>query len=123
MEEEANKAGCFDQRIIKERMGFHWGTTLFYIDTGVPKPIGNNFVYEREGRVINHVIPRICRRYEFLIGLENGINNNGMMAWSRISVPRTLQFASPAIGNVSPDGGEGDQAGLDLARNLSSQGY
>lgn len=109
VEEEANKEGCFDQRKIKERMGFHWGTTLFYIDTNVPNPTGH-FFYERAGRVINHIIPRICRRYEFLVGLENGINNTGMMAWSIISVPRTLQFARPTSDVVSPQAEEEDQA-------------
>lgn len=122
MEEEANKEGCFDQRKIKERMGFHWGPTLFYIDTGVPAPTGT-FFYEREGRVINHVILRICRRYEFLAALENGINNTGMMAWSIVAVPRTLKFASPASNLVGSGVGEVDQAGLDFARDLSTQGY
>lgn len=122
MEEEANKEGCFDQRKIKERMGFHWGPTLFYIDTGVPAPTGT-FFYEREGRVINHVILRICRRYEFLAALENGINNTGMMAWSIVAVPRTLKFASPASDLVGSGVGEVDQAGLDFARDLSTQGY
>lgn len=121
-EEEANKEGCFDQRKIKERMGFHWGTTLFYIDTGVPTPTGA-FFYELEGRVINHIILRICRRYEFLVALENGINNTGMMAWSIVCVPRTLKFAGPASNVVYPGVGEVDQAGLDLARELSTQGY
>lgn len=109
VEEEANKEGCFDQRKIKERMGFHWGTVLFYIDTHVPNPTGHYF-YEREGRVINHIIPRICRRYEFLAALENGINNTGMMAWSMVSVPRKLQFARPTSDVVSPEAGEEDQA-------------
>lgn len=121
MEEEANKEGCFDQRKIKERIGFHWGATLFYIDTNVPNPTGH-FFYEREGRVINHIIPRICRRYEFLVALENGINITGMMAWSIASVPRNLQFASSTNAVVSPEAGEEDQAGLDLAK-VSSQGY
>lgn len=109
VEEEANKEGCFDQRKIKERTGFHWGTVLFYIDTHVPNPTGHYF-YEREGRVINHIIPRICRRYEFLAALENGINNTGMMAWSMVSVPRKLQFARPTSDVVSPEAGEEDQA-------------
>lgn len=122
MEEEANKEGCFDQRQIKERMGFHWGPTLFYIDTGVPAPTGT-FFYEHEGRVINHVILRMSRRYEFLVALENGINNTGMMAWSIVAVPRTLKFASPASDVVGPRVGEVDQAGLDLARNLSTHRY
>lgn len=121
MEEEANKEGCFDQRKIKERMGFHWGTTLFYIDTGVPAPTGT-FFYEREGRVINHVILRISRRYEFLVALENGINNTGMMAWSTVSVPRTLNFVIPARDVGGRGMGEVDQAGLDLAKDLFTEG-
>lgn len=120
MEEEANKEGCFDQRKVKERMGFHWGTTLFYIDTGVPTPTGT-FFYEREGRVINHVILRMCRRYEFLVALENGINNTGMMAWSILSVPKTLKFISTASDVVGSGVGEVYQAGFDLARDLSTQ--
>ena len=123
IEEEANKEGCFDQRKIKERMGFHWGPTLFYIDTGVPTSTEDYF-YEPEGRVIHHVILRMCRRYEFLVALENGINNTGMMAWSVVAVPRTLNFASPASGVVGPTVGEVDQAGgMDLAGNLSTEGY
>lgn len=122
MEEEANKEGCFDQKKIKERMGFHWGLTLFYIDTGVPNPTEDNF-YEREGRVINHIILRICRRYEFLVALEYGINNTGMMAWSAVAVPRTLMFESPESEVIGPRVGEVDQAGIDLATNLSTEEY
>lgn len=120
-EEEANKEGCFDQRKIKERIGFHWGTTLFYIDTNVPNPT-RHFGYEREVRVINHIIPRICRRYEFLAALENGINNTGMMAWSTVSVPRNLQFANPTSDVASPEERGEDNAGFGIAR-VSSQGY
>lgn len=121
MEEEANKEGCFDQRKVKERMGFHWGATLFYIDTGVPPPTGT-FFYEREGRIINHVILRMCRRYEFLVALENGINNTGMMAWSILSVPKTLKFTSTASDVAGSGVGEVYQAGSDLARDLFTQG-
>lgn len=122
MEEEANKEGCFDQRMIKERIGFHWGLTLFYIDTGVPTPTEDYF-YEPEGRIINHIILRICRRYDFLVALDNGINNTGMMAWSVVAVPRTLMFASPESDVICPGVGEVDQAGMDFAGNLSTEGY
>ena len=86
IETKANQDGCFDQQKIKERMGFHWGTTLFYIDTEIPM---TPYIIT-DNRVVNWIIPRIARRYDFIRQMDERIDSLSMITWSMESVPQVL---------------------------------
>lgn len=96
VEEQATmREGIIDQEVIKERMGFHYGSTpLFRIDTHCP---ATNGTYEGP-RVLFWILAIISRRYDFIYRLEENIGTSRrILNWSDTTYARTLDFSVAAL--------------------------
>lgn len=93
IEAQATRDGIGDQQMIKQRMGFHYGETLFRIDTEIPVTP----VTEFGPRVLFWIIPIISRRYDFVYSLEENLNVSGLSEWSARTEARTMNYGNQAL--------------------------
>lgn len=93
VEGQATRDGIDDQHMIKELMGFHYGETLFRIDTEIPVTP----VTLLGPRVLFWIIPIISRRYEFVYDLEENLAHSHLSWWSAETEPRTMNYGSQAV--------------------------
>lgn len=96
------REGITDQEVIKERMGFNYGstTTLFYIDTNCPPIIitRTRLAYLAGPRVLFWIMTIISRRYDFIYRLEEIIGSRRrIMHWSNTTYARTLNYSAAAL--------------------------
>lgn len=93
VEGQASRHGIDDQRMIKELMGFHYGETLFRIDTNIPVT-----PFTLLGpRVLFWIIPIISRRYEFVYELEGNLADSRLSGWSARTEARTMNYGNQAL--------------------------
>lgn len=90
VESQATRDGIHDQRIIKELMGFHYGETLFRIDTEVP--VTSSVTPLLGPRVLLWIIPIISRRYKFIYDLEGCLADSSISGWSARTEARTMNM-------------------------------
>lgn len=93
VEGQAIRDGIHDQRIIKELMGFHYGETLFRIDTEIPVTP----VTLLGPRVLFWIIPIISRRYRFIYDLEGILADSTSSEWTARTEARTMNFGIQAL--------------------------
>lgn len=92
IEAQATRDGIDDQQMIKQRMGFHYGETLFRIDTNIPVTP----VTKLGPRVLFWIIPIISRRYDFVYSLEENLRVSGLGEWSARTEARTINYGNQA---------------------------
>lgn len=90
------REGITDQEVIKERMGFHYGSaTLFHIDTNCPP---TTYLTYAGPRVLFWIMTIISRRYDFLYHLEQTIGSRRRIwHWSDTTYARTLDYSAAAL--------------------------
>lgn len=93
VEGQATRNGIHDQRVIKELMGFHYGETLFRIDTEIPVTP----VTLLGPRVLFWIIPVISRRYRFIYDLEGSLADSRLSGWSARTEARTMNYEIKAL--------------------------
>ena len=93
VEGQATRDGIDDQHLIKELMGFHYGETLFRIDTDIPVTP----VTLLGPRVLSWIIPIISRRYEFVYDLERNLADSQLNVWSAGTEARTMNYGSRSL--------------------------
>lgn len=93
VEGQATRDGIYDQRTIKELMGFHYGETLFRIDTEIPVTP----VTLLGPRVLFWTIPIISRRYRFIYDLEGSLADSRLSGWSARTEARTMNYEIQAL--------------------------
>lgn len=93
VEGQATRDCIHDQRRIKELMGFHYGETLFRIDTEIPVTP----VTLLGPRVLFWIIPIISRRYRFIYDLEESLADSSLSGWSARTGARTMNYEIRAL--------------------------
>lgn len=93
VEAQAIRDGIHDQRIIKELMRFHYGETLFRIDTEIPVTP----VTMLGPRVLFWIIPIISRRYRFIYDLEGILADSTLSGWTATTEARAMNYGSQAL--------------------------
>lgn len=74
-------------------MGFHYGETLFRIDTEIPvTPITL-----LGPRVLFWIIPIISRRYRFIYDLEGILADSTLNRWTATTEARTINYGNQAL--------------------------
>lgn len=97
VEAQATRNGIHDQRIIKERMGFHYGETLFRIDTDTP--VTSATLLPLGPRVLFWIIPILSRRYKFIHDLDRSLadQSSSLNDWSARTAARAMNYQSQAL--------------------------
>lgn len=93
VEAQATRDGIDDQHMIKLRMGFDYGETLFRIDNEIPVTP----VTKLGPRVLFWIIPIISRRYDFVYDLEDNLRGSRLSGWPARTKARTMNYGSQAL--------------------------
>ena len=93
VEAQATRDGIGDQQLIKQRMGFDYGETLFRIDTEIPVTP----VTKLGPRVLFWIIPIISRRYDFILDLEENLRGSRLSDWSVRTEARSMNYGNQAL--------------------------